>query len=242
MKKIFRFIMKIVFLIVLIAGCFAAINIYEGYNMYKKVTNKVSIEQKVNEIKNDKNYLKEDDIPKLFEDAIISVEDRRFYKHGAIDVISIGRALITDIKNKSLIEGGSTITQQLAKNMYLSREKKLSRKVAEVFIAFDLEKRYSKKEIIGLYINIIYFGEGNYGLNEASQGYFKKEPSKLSLYELTLLAGIPNAPSAYALNKNNELAWERQDLVIDAMSKNNLISNADIESIRKEQKIKQKSK
>ena len=105
------------------------------------------------------------------------------------------------------MEGGSTITQQLAKNLYFSQEKEMTRKVAEMFMAFDLERHYSKEEILELYVNTIYFGNGYYSVAEASEGYFGKAPSEMTEYESTLLAGIPNAPSVYALTANPD--WRR---------------------------------
>ena len=118
-----------------------------------------------------------------------------------------------------LVEGGSTISQQLAKNMYFSFEKKFTRKVAEVFVAMDLEEKYSKDEILSYYINVIYFGDGYYGLGEASRGYYSKTVDKLNFDEITTLAGLPNAPSAFALSTNPDLAKKRQELVINQMKK-----------------------
>ena len=116
-----------------------------------------------------------------------------------------------------LESGGSTITQQLAKEMCFTQDKDLARKVAEIMVAFDLEKVYSKDEILELYINKIYYGDGYYGLKEASLGYYKKMPSELTLSELTTLAGIPNAPSIYSLTNSPRLAKERQKQVLYAM-------------------------
>ena len=137
--------------------------------------------------------------------------------------MSIGRAIEKNIKAKRLVEGGSTITQQLAKNMYFNFDKKFSRKIAELFVAFDLESKYKKQEILSMYINVIYFGNGYYGLNEASNGYFDKSVDKLTFDEITLLAGLPNAPSAFSLNDNLDLAKKRQKLVQDAIKKFNVV-------------------
>ena len=123
----------------------------------------------------------------------------------------------------SLAEGGSTITQQLAKNMYFTMEKKFTRKVAEVFVARKLEQMYTKDEILEMYINVAYFGDGLYGLKEAANGYFDKEPLELTFDEITLLAGLPNAPSAYSLSDNEDLARRRQQIVINQMKKYNFI-------------------
>lgn len=156
--------------------------------------------------------------PKYYGEAIIAVEDHRFKEHGAIDMISIGRAVVSNIQAKELNEGGSTITQQVAKNLYFITEKNfVYRKIAEIFLAFDLENNYSKDEILELYFNTIYFGEGYYGVREASKGYYKKEPKDLTLYEASMLAGIPNAPSVYAPTVNPDLAKSRQGKVIRSM-------------------------
>lgn len=213
-KKFFRRIILTIFLIMaLVCGYF----IYTGYNMYEKAISKIPLKDMVETIKSDNYYLEYDDIPTLFVDAIVSVEDRRFFKHKGFDIISFSRAMLKNIEDKNLTQGGSTITQQLAKNMYFSFEKNFSRKIAELLVAFDLEKEYDKEEILALYINSVYFGDGYYGLNEASYGYFNKSVDKLTEDEITLLAGIPNAPSAYALSKNEVLARKRQEIVIQCL-------------------------
>mgnify|MGYP001520399744 FL=1 len=115
------------------------------------------------------------------------------------------------------MEGGSTITQQLAKNLYFTQEKKMERKAAEVFMAFALEKEYSKNEILELYMNTIYFGNGYYCIKDASEGYFGKAPEDMDDYESTLLAGGPNAPSQYAPTVNPALAAKRQEQVLERL-------------------------
>lgn len=219
MKKLLKFILKLLLFIFIVGAIITGYIVYDGYNMYQEAIQKKSITEAVQQIEEKKDYLKFDDIPKDFSNAIVAVEDHRFYRHHGVDIRSIGRAIVTNVKAMKLVEGGSTITQQLAKNMYFTFEKKFSRKVAEVFVAMDLEKNYSKEEILSLYINMIYFGDGYYGLQEAAKGYFSKVPSKLTFDEITLLAGLPNAPSAYALSSNSSLAKERQDMVKDAMKR-----------------------
>ena len=232
MKRIFKFIKRLfIFVLVILLITFSFVT-FEGYKLYKDKTNEISIEEKVKKIRAEEDYVTYNDIPEDFVNALVSIEDRRYFKHNGIDVISICRAVITDLREKSLVEGGSTITQQLAKNIYFSREKKFSRKVAEVFVAFNLEKNYSKEDILELYINIVYFGDGHYGIKQASLGYFNKLPKDLTLSEITMLAGLPNAPSAYALSNKTELSTERQDMVIDAMVKNNYLSEEDAKRIK----------
>jgi membrane peptidoglycan carboxypeptidase len=219
MKRIFKLIKNIIAIVLLIVIIGIVYILYDGYNLYKNTIEDTPLSTKVEEIKNNESYLTYDEIPTLFINAIVSVEDHRFYEHKGFDVISFARAMTTNIKEKELVQGGSTLTQQLAKNMYFSFEKKFTRKIAELLVAFDLEKNYSKDEIITLYINSVYFGDGYYGLKEASIGYFNKEPLELSEDEITLLAGIPNAPSVYALSSNEELARKRQKVVIDCLNK-----------------------
>ena len=134
------------------------------------------------------------------------------------DILATGRALANDIRAGAIVEGGSTITQQLAKNEYFTQEQTIERKIAEIFMAFDIERHFSKDEILELYVNSIYFGDGYYGIGQAGQGYFGKSASDLTDYEATMLAGTPNAPSAYAPTVNPDLAAaQRQRQVLDKM-------------------------
>ncbi len=187
--------------------------------MYKEAVEKTALNEKIEEIQNRKNYTKLSEVPKIYLEAVIAVEDHRFYKHPGIDVIAICRAAINDIKAGSFIEGGSTITQQLAKNIYFTQEKKIERKIAEVFVAFDIEKNYKKDEILEFYINTTFFGNGYYTVKEASRAYFNKEPLEMTDGEAVLLAGIPNAPSLYNPVNSMELAKQRQKQVIYKMMK-----------------------
>ncbi len=189
----------------------------KGYDMYKEAIQETPLEEKVEEIKSKANYTKISELPQMYLDAVISVEDHRFYKHSGIDVIAIGRAIINDIKAMDFVEGGSTITQQIAKNEYFTQEKKITRKIAEVFMAYEIEKNYLKDEILELYINTIYFGNGYYNIKDACEGYFGKSPNEMTEGECIMLAGIPNAPSVYNPKENPKLAKERQKQVADKM-------------------------
>lgn len=155
---------------------------------------------------------------------MVAVEDHRFYDHMGVDVIATGRAVINDIKAMDFVEGGSTITQQLAKNMYFSQEKTLDRKAAEMFMALKIEREYSKEEILEAYINSIYYGEGYYSLREASLGYFGKEPWDMTDDECTLLVGVPNAPAVYAPSVDMEMARKRQQQVLSMMQQNEVLA------------------
>ncbi len=228
MKFVRRLLLFILVIIVLVSSFI----IFNGYNMYKNAISEVSLDKKVSNIKNDVNFVKIEDVPKYYGEAIIAVEDHRFKEHGAIDIISIGRALVSNIQARELNEGGSTITQQVAKNLYFITEKNfVYRKIAEIFLAFDLENNYSKDEILELYFNTIYFGEGYYGVREASKGYYKKEPKDLTLYEASMLAGIPNAPSVYAPTVNPDLAKSRQRKVIRSMVEYGYLSQEEADKL-----------
>lgn len=202
--------------------------------MYKTVTKDISVTQKVKSVRTEDNYTTLDHIPDIYEDAVIASEDRRFYKHSGVDLISLTRALFRNIKNKEFSEGGSTITQQLAKNLFFTNEKKIERKIAELFVVYKLEDSYSKDVILELYINTIYYGDGYYNIRDAAKGYFGVEPENMSDYECTMLAGIPNAPSVYSPTKNDELAKKRQEYVLDRMVKNKTITNEEKQQILSE--------
>ena len=219
-----KLLKKVIIGTILLCLIIGIIVVGNGYVMYKNAIEETPLSVMVQEIKSKDNYTKIEELPKIYKEAVIAVEDHRFYKHNGIDLISIGRAIINDIKEMKFVEGGSTITQQLSKNTYFTQEKKLTRKVAEVFMALEIEKNYDKDEILELYLNTSYFGDGYYTIKEASKGYFSKLPNELNDYESTLLAGIPNAPSVYAPTKNLDLAEQRQKQVINAMLENNSIS------------------
>lgn len=233
--KVIKIIIKILFILLLILTSIALLYIGNGYNMYKTAIEEMSIEDKVKEIQSKENYTKISELPQMYINAVISVEDHRFYDHGGIDIIAIGRAAINDIKAMSFVEGGSTITQQLSKNIYFTQEKKIERKIAEVFMALEIEKRYEKDFILELYLNTSYFGDGYYTVKEASQGYFGKEPKDMTDSECILLAGIPNAPSAYSPTKNPELAKQRQKQVINKMIKYKYLTQEEANQILEEE-------
>lgn len=221
-KKFFSFIFLIILIIITLIGL-------NGYKMYKEAIAKTPINEKIIEIKNTKNYTVLNNISKDLINAIIAVEDHRFYDHRGIDLISTTKAIITNIRQKDIITGGSSITQQLAKNMYFNEEKTFSRKFAEVFIVSYLEENLNKDEILELYLNTIYYGNGYYGIGDASIGYFDKYPINLTFNEATILAGLPNAPTAYSLTKHEDLAIKRQKQVLEAMVKYKYITQQQME-------------
>ena len=219
-----KLLKKVIIGIILLCLIIGIIVVGNGYMMYKEAIEEVPLSTLVEEIKSKQNYTEINELPKIYIDAVIAVEDHRFYKHNGIDVIAIGRAIINDIKAMRFVEGGSTITQQLSKNTYFTQEKKLTRKVAEVFMALEIEKNYDKDEILELYLNTSYFGDGYYTIKDACKGYFDKEPMQMTDYEAILLAGIPNAPSVYAPTKNPDLAKQRQKQVMDKMVKHGYLT------------------
>ena len=213
-----KFIKKLIFLLLIAIIIIFSIVALNGKKMYDEKISKMSLQDTIAKIESDKNYVKLEDLPDDYKNAVIAVEDHRFKKHGAIDLIAIGRAIWINVTNFELREGGSTITQQVAKNIFfISEDDALTRKSAEIFAAFDLEKNYSKDKILELYVNTIYFGDGYYGIKEACNGYLNIEPSQMTLYDCTMMAGIPNAPSVYNPSANPKLTRSRQKKVISDM-------------------------
>ncbi|SCX93992.1 penicillin-binding protein 1A [Desulfoluna spongiiphila] len=153
-------------------------------------------------------------VPTHLQNAIINTEDRNFYDHNGVDLKGIARAIVKDILARNFVEGASTITQQLAKTLFLTREKSIDRKLKEAILAFQLERRYTKKEILELYLNQIYFGSGAYGVESAANIYFGKGVSELTLAECALLAGLPKSPSRYSPLVSPEKAIRRRNLVL----------------------------
>ncbi len=202
------------FTLCLLAGGWVALR---GYWLYTAALENLPTSQAAREIRSQEGFTPLSDLPDTYLDAVVAAEDHRFYSHNGIDLAALGRALFNDLRTLSFAEGGSTITQQLAKNLYFTQEKELTRKAAEVFMAWKLENDFSKEELLELYVNSIYFGSGCYSVGDASRTYFDKEPGDMSDWECTLLAGIPNAPSVYDLNVNPDLAQQRQRQVVELM-------------------------
>lgn len=176
--------------------------------------------KQIAQLKGDKDmyYIGLDEIPDAAERAMIDTEDRKFYSHKGIDLKAVAAAAVSLVRNKGQIKrGGSTITQQLARNIYLNNAKEWSRKIKEMFIALELEKKYSKEQILEFYINNIYFANGYYGLEAASKGYFSKSCSELSLAQITFLCSIPNSPTRYDPIVNYDNTVERKNRILEQM-------------------------
>lgn len=215
--KLLNFVKGILLICIVFVLVTCGLVVYKGYTIYETALTEKSVQEMISQVQEKESYTKISEMPEYYKKAVITVEDRRFYSHGGIDIISIARAIKRDIQEGSFVEGGSTITQQLAKNTYFTQEKKIERKIAEMFMAFKIESECTKDEILELYLNTSYFGEGCYTVYDASMTYFDKEPIDMSLDEATMLAGIPNAPSVYAPTVNPDLAKQRQRQVLDKM-------------------------
>jgi len=174
-----------------------------------------------------RNVIPFSEIPKHAKEAILAVEDARFYSHPGLDIQGVLRALWADIKAGEVIQGGSTITQQLSKMLFLKPEKSLSRKIKEAIIALQIERRYSKDEILNLYLNQVYFGSGAYGIEAAAQTYFGKHAKDLTLSESAMLAGLPKAPTSFSPFRNPEKARLRRSHVLKKMLDNGFIKGDD---------------
>lgn len=184
---------------------------------------KESLEAKVDR----KQFVSSKDIPDMMKKAIVATEDRRFYDHGALDLVSVTRALVTNYMAGQTLEGGSTIAQQTVKNIFLSQDRTLARKIEELALAVRLEKNYTKDEILELYLNTIYFGHGAYGIKDAARIYFGKDVKDLNVSQCAMLAGLPQAPSVYDPITHPEEGIRRMAVVLTLMAQQEYISSED---------------
>lgn len=210
----FRWLLLAVLVLLLALGGWVAGN---GYLLYHEAMQSRSMEDRVADVRAAADYVTLDELPALYPKAVVAVEDRRFYLHNGVDPVSILRAVMVDLQTHSLAEGGSTITQQLAKKLCFTRDKSFVRKAAEVFAAWKLESICTKDEILELYINTIYYGSDCTGLNAAAQWYFGCPAAFLSPTQCTVLVGLPKAPSAYSPEANVLLTLQRQRQVLAAL-------------------------
>jgi len=170
------------------------------------------------------------EMPLLVKNAFVAAEDRRFYEHKGVDLWGISRALVTNFRKKKIIEGGSTITQQLARTIFLSQDKSLTRKLKEAALAYKLERQMSKDEILEQYLNNVYLGSGAYGISDAAWVYFTKTPDLLKTEEIALIAGLAPAPSFYSPLVNPDLAIKRRSIVLKRMLKEGYINKKQFSS------------
>ncbi len=197
MNKILKKFVCIVLVVVILVGAFSLPIIKNGYTMYKQAVETTPIEIKVSEIKGKLSYTSYEEISPVFIKTLVEEEDRRFFSHSGFDIISFTRAILANISTGRLSQGGSTLTQQLAKNMYFSFEKNFERKVAELLVAWQLEKMYTKEEILSLYCALAYFGQNCYGVKAASGYYYGIRPLYLDRQQSKELVETLKAPSVY---------------------------------------------
>lgn len=200
MKRVIRGTLKIMTVILIIAVIASIPTIVKGYQLYRDAVKDVSIAEKVAQIRDDQDYVPLNQMSDYFKESIIKSEDKRFKFHIGIDPVATVRALYNDVKAGAFVEGGSTITQQLAKNMYFDFDKNLERKVAEVFVAFNLEMDYTKDEILEMYCNFIYYGEGCYGIKEAAAHYYGETPNTIKTHQADDLVYTIKCPNYYNPN------------------------------------------
>ncbi|HEY5528383.1 MAG TPA: transglycosylase domain-containing protein, partial [Thermoleophilia bacterium] len=176
-----------------------------------------------------RDVLTADQIPQRMRDAVVAIEDQRYYTHGGVDFLGILRALWADMLHRNIVQGGSTITQQFIKNAYIRSDRTLDRKLREAAMAYQLEKQWSKEKILDEYLNIIYFGEGAYGVQAAAQDYFGVDAKDLTIAQAALLAGLPKAPSNYDPRRDPKAAQARRDLVLNKMFQQRYITSAQLQ-------------
>ena len=181
----------------------------------------------------DRRVLHISKVPKYVPNAFVAAEDSRFFEHEGIDIYGIGRAFLKNIEHGAIVQGGSTITQQVAKSFYLSSERTMGRKIKEAILAYKIDKYLKKYEILNLYLNQIYLGHGTYGMEAASQCYFGKSARDLSLAEAAMLAGLPKAPSKFSPFVNMEKSRQRQNYVLTRMVEDGYISESEKEAALK---------
>lgn len=218
MKKLIKNLLAILILVALFILSYS--HLYNPssrtYSLDKTLITQIS--------KNKSDYIEIESIPLDLINATIAVEDKRYYSHRGFDIIAMTRAAMVDIKERKFVQGGSTITQQLAKNLFLSSKKSLNRKWHEIIIARKLEKMFSKDEILEMYLNVIYYGAGAYGIKEACHTFFSKQLYQLDLEECAMLAGLPQSPSRYNPKKDIKRARKRQEVVLSIMAKHGFIN------------------
>ena len=236
LHRFFRFVTQslLTFLCILLLGGLLAGGwfFYQGRQLYRSAASSYPVASMYDTIRARGSYTSYDALPQTYINAVICTEDEHFMTHKGIDPGAIARALLADLRTHSLAEGGSTLTQQLAKNELFTQDKYLARMAAEMLAAFDLEKAYSKQQIFEMYANTIYFGNGCYGITQAAEGYFGKEPAQLTDAEAVFLAGLPNAPSVYAAN--GELARRRALVVVERMERAKKLTHTQALELRDE--------
>ncbi|MBC7196804.1 MAG: transglycosylase domain-containing protein, partial [Deferribacterales bacterium] len=240
--KIFKIFVVICFTIFLISSLSVLVYIYKlsselpsikQLKDYSYKTPTLIYDRKgrlIGELGKERRYpVKFEQIPLYLKQAVIAVEDSRFYEHGGVDFLGILRAFFTNIKAGRVVEGGSTLTQQLVKVIYLTPERKLKRKVKEAILAYKIDNYLSKDKILEIYLNEVYFGRGAYGVEAAARNYFGKSVSELTLSEAALIAGLPKAPGIYAPHISLKKSLVRRDHVLYRMYEEGYLTEKEYE-------------
>lgn len=199
---------KLLLAIMLIIGITVITTVYNGYQMYQTAVDQFPLDEKIDSLKQMDTYIDINSVNQTFIELVIESEDQDFYKHNGFSFQSTLRAIFNNIKAMDIIEGGSTISQQLAKNLYFTFERRFDRKVAELFVVNDLEEKYTKNQILEYYLNIAYFGYGNVGLKAASNYYYQVDPRDLTLQQSKALVRTLKSPNNYNpfdYNKKNDM-------------------------------------
>ena len=203
----------------------------DGHSVSPYIHFRESMQRKINSIH---GYVHPDRIPKSLKQAIVAVEDKRFYEHGAVDPFGIIRAAAVNVYSGETVEGGSTLSQQVIKNSFLSQERTLSRKGRELFLSILLERNYTKDEILAIYLNTAYFGANATGINQASRIYFGIDTESLTLAQSAMLAGLVQAPTYYNPFENYSGAKARQKTVLEQMVSQDMITRSQAETAYRE--------
>lgn len=213
-RKIVKTCIFLLSILILIGVCYFG----DCYNKAQTLIKEEPISEKVEVYTSKDNYVAYEDINTYFVDAVVATEDKRFFTRKGFDWIALSRAIVVNVVSGELREGGSTISQQIAKNLYFQGKKRgIQEKIEEVFIMLKLEEEYSKEDLFALYASMNYYGDGYYGLSEASLGYYREDQSRLTLAKAAMLAGIPNAPSLLQLSTGYDAAKARQEKVLYRM-------------------------
>ena len=229
LKRLLCWALLLALLVLAAAGTVLGV---QGWKLYRGTQPELPAAQLYETLSARPGFTTCDAIPQTYIDAVIAVEDSRFELHHGVDPVAIVRALWTDLRTRSLAEGGSTLTQQLAKNELFTQEKQMARKAAEMFAARDIEDYYSKQQIFEMYAGSCYFGNQWSGVAQAAQGYFGKPTRELTRAECVVLAGLPNAPSVYAAN--GELARRRALVVVERMERAKKLTHTQALELRDE--------
>ena len=226
----------ILFLVLILAVLIAGV-LTSGYLCYRRVMEEKPLKTAIEEARLSAAYAPYSEIDRDFVNAVVAVEDKRFFTRSGFDYVALIRAMLNNFKYGKAVEGGSTIPQQTAKNLYfvgVGKKRGIPEKVAEVYIMYDMEEHYTKQDILAVYASLNYYGDGHWGLPDASLGYYGTSCSDLSIAQAAMLAGIINAPSAYQLSSGYDLAENRQRRVLSNMVREGYLSEDQYEEALKE--------